>query len=124
MDRAGLAAGERRHGGRAALRRLRRPRLCRTAREGFKRGILDLHKAFPDFHAVVEDLVVDEASQTVAVRWMARGTHQGPYLGVPATGRTIHFQGIEIIRVKDGLIAERWGEWDGLDLVEQLQAPA
>jgi hypothetical protein len=30
------------------------------------------------------------------------------------------FKGIEIVRVRDGLITERWGEWDGLDLIAQL----
>ena len=93
-------------------------------REGFKQGIVKLYTAFPDFHAVVEDLVVDVPRQTVAVRWTARGTHRGAYLGVPATGRVIRFQGIEIIRVEAGRIAERWGEWDGLDLMEQLRASA
>ncbi len=28
--------------------------------------------------------------------------------------------GIEIIRIRDGRITERWGEWDGIDLLEQL----
>ncbi len=35
-------------------------------------------------------------------------------------GRTVRFKGIEIIRIRDGLIVERWGEWDGIDLLEQL----
>lgn len=93
-------------------------------REGFKQGIRDLYKAFPDFHAQVEDLVVDEARQMVAVRWTALGTHRAAYLGAQPTGRSIRFQGIEIIRVEDGRITERWGEWDGIALVEQLRTPA
>ncbi len=95
-----------------------------TDREGFKQGIRDLYKAFPDFRARVEDLVVDEARQMVAVRWTALGTHRAVYLGAQPTGRSIRFQGIEIIRVEDGRIAERWGEWDGINLVEQLRTPA
>ncbi len=93
-------------------------------REGFKQGIISLYQAFPDFRAQVEDLVVDEARQMVAVRWTALGTHQGKYMGAQPTGRQIRFQGIEIIRVADGKIAERWGEWDGIALMEQLKAPA
>ena len=56
----------------------------------------------------------------MAVRWAARGTHRGPYLGAAPTGRTVSFKGIEIIRIEDGLIVERWGEWDGIDLLDQL----
>jgi len=58
---------------------------------------------------------------TVAVRWTAVGTHKAPYLGLSPTGRRIVFKGIEIIRVRDGLITDRWGEWDGLDLLGQIE---
>src|SRR5512138_2578777 len=91
--------------------------------EGFKQGIIDLYHAFPDFHADIEDLVIDESRQMVAVRWTASGRHRNTYLGVPGSGRMTRFQGIEIIRVEDGKIAERWGEWDGIGLLEQLRAP-
>jgi steroid delta-isomerase-like uncharacterized protein len=93
-------------------------------RKGFKQGIADLYKAFPDLHCVVEDLVIDTCSHKVAVRWSGVGTHHGPFLSFQPTGRTIRFRGIEIIRVQDGLIAERWGEWDGMDILEQLQQAA
>ena len=87
---------------------------------GFKQGIVRLYEAFPDLEAEVRDLVVDEPSGTVAVRWAAAGTHRGAYLGAPATGRRVSFKGIEIIRIRDGRIVERWGEWDGMDLLAQL----
>ncbi len=90
---------------------------------GFKRGIADLYAAFPDLRARVEDLVVDETNATVAVRWSAAGTHTGPYLGAAPTGRRISFKGIEIVRIRDGRIVERWGEWDGIDLLAQLGRP-
>jgi steroid delta-isomerase-like uncharacterized protein len=90
--------------------------------EGFRQGIASLCAAFPDLVARVEDLVIDERSGRVAVRWSADGTHMGSYLGVTPAGKTIHFKGIEIVTVKDGRIVERWGEWDGLDLLAQLQA--
>ena len=91
-------------------------------REGFKRGIRDLRAAFPDFEARVEDVLVDASRSSAAVRWTATGTHRGPYLGLAPTGRRIAFKGIEILRFDGGWIAERWGEWDGLDLVAQLGA--
>jgi steroid delta-isomerase-like uncharacterized protein len=92
-------------------------------RAGFKQGILDLYAAFPDFNAVVEDLVIDAAAGKVAVRWSASGTQRGAFMGVPPSGRRITFAGIEIIRVEDGRIVERWGEWDGIDLLRQLGQP-
>ena len=89
--------------------------------EGFKQGIAALYGAFPDFTARAEDLVVDATTGTVAIRWVATGTHTGEYLGVRPSGRSIRFKGIEIIRIRNGRIVERWGEWDGIDLLEQLK---
>ena len=89
-------------------------------REGFKEGIIQLYTAFPDLNSVIEDLVIDTATAKVAVRWTANGTHQRAFMGVPPTGKRIAFQGIEIIRIKDGLILERWGEWNGIELLEQF----
>lgn len=89
-------------------------------REGFAEGVRDLYRAFPDFYATVDDLVIDVAAARVAVRWSARGTQRGAFMGYTASGRRIAFRGIEIIRIVAGLIVERWGEWDGLDLRSQL----
>ena len=88
--------------------------------EGFKNDIALLYEAFPDFRAKVEDMVVDVATETVAVRWSATGTHSRTYMGAPATGRQISFKGIEILRIRNRRITERWGEWDGIDLLDQL----
>lgn len=87
----------------------------------FKQGILDLYAAFPDFYTEIENLVVDESSQQVAIKWKAIGTHRGEFLGFKPTGKNIQFSGIEIIRLEKGLIIERWGEWDGIDLLHQLE---
>jgi predicted ester cyclase len=44
-------------------------------------------------------------------------------MGAAPTGRRITFAGIEIIRVENERIVERWGEWDGIDLLRQLSQP-
>jgi steroid delta-isomerase-like uncharacterized protein len=93
-------------------------------RAGFQTGLRSLYAAFPDFDLVVEDLVVDAGQQKVAVRWSATGTHAGAFLGVEPTGRTIIFRGVEIVRIERDRIIERWGEWDGLDVVHKLARAA
>lgn len=97
---------------------------------GFRAGIAALLAAFPDLVATACDVVVEAAAEVggtcagasgaVAVRWTAVGTHRGAYLGAEATGRRVTFKGIEVIRVCEGRIVERWGEWDGLELLGQL----
>jgi len=89
-------------------------------REGFKRGIQALYSGFPDLHCIVEDLVVDVASEKVAVRWSGKGTHKGEFFGFDPTGKKIRFKGIEIIHLHNGRITDRWGEWDGMDILAQL----
>lgn len=90
-------------------------------RAAFREGIRELRRAFPDFRATETELVVELAARTVAIRWRARGTHRGTFLGVAATHRVVSFQGIEILRFERGMIVERWGEWDGLGLLAQLE---
>lgn len=90
-------------------------------RIGFWQGVLALYAAFPDFHATVEDLVVEQQTGKVSICWAATGTHQGVFLGVEPTNRQVRFEGIEIVRVQSGRIMERWGEWNGLEVLQQLQ---
>jgi steroid delta-isomerase-like uncharacterized protein len=79
---------------------------------GFAAGLAEWAQAFPDIRARVEQLVVDEAAATVAVRWSATGTNRAEYLGVGPTQRVTYIAGIEIIEIRGGRIVKRWGEWD------------
>lgn len=88
--------------------------------EGFKSGVRSHYKAFPDFYAATEELSIDEAAGKVTILWAATGTHVGEYLGVSPSGRRIAFRGIEILRIENDKVVERWGEWDGMDLLVQL----
>jgi predicted ester cyclase len=42
-------------------------------------------KGFPDYFIAIDDLIAE--GDKVAKRWTLRGTHQGEFLGVPATGK-------------------------------------
>lgn len=95
----------------------------RSDRDEYRKGIEDLLTVFPDFTTFVEDLVIDEIQGKVAIRWSASGHHTGVFLGIESTNRSIFFQGIEIITIDpQGFITERWGEWDGISLLQQLTA--
>ncbi|MCE9595988.1 MAG: ester cyclase [Planctomycetes bacterium] len=81
-------------------------------KSGFASGLELLVRAFPDLRTEVDEMVVDVERARVAVRWTARGTNLGCYLGVGPTGRETRITGIEIIELAAGRIARRWGEWD------------
>ena len=89
--------------------------------DGIKQVIGLYHAVFPDLRVTVEDVVADGGDRAV-LRWSATGTHQGDQLGIPATQRQVEMTGIDILRIEDGRIAERWGETNGLELMQQLGA--
>jgi steroid delta-isomerase-like uncharacterized protein len=88
--------------------------------EGVRIDIAAFRAAFPDLHLVVDDMI--DASGTVVYRFTARGTHQGPFMGVAPTGRRVRVDGIGIDRIRDGKTVERWVQYDGVGLLQQLGA--
>ncbi len=59
-----------------------------------------------------DDLIVEQFTAT--------GTQHGEIMGVPANGRTVTLRGIQIFRLREGRIVERWGRLDDLGLLSQL----
>lgn len=81
-------------------------------KEAFADGLADMIAAFPDLQTEVEDLVVDEATGKVAIRWSSTGTNRRTFFGMEPTGLRKLITGIEIMEVEDGKVVRRWGEWD------------
>lgn len=80
---------------------------------------LGLHlDAFPDLSATVENLLM--AGDKVIALVSYHGTHQGTFLGIPATGKSITITGINIFRFADGLVVEHWGLTDRITALRQL----
>jgi steroid delta-isomerase-like uncharacterized protein len=74
--------------------------------------------AFPDGHAVVEDLISE--GDRVAYRWTYRGTHQGELMGIAPTGKQVTITGITIYRISGGKVEEEWNNFDQLGLLQQI----
>jgi steroid delta-isomerase-like uncharacterized protein len=86
--------------------------------DGFIAALKSFHGAFPDLRAEMTH-VVAEGSQVVG-RFEVTGTHRGSFLGMPATGRKVHYEEIAIVRMADGRIAEHWSVADALAIMQQL----
>jgi steroid delta-isomerase-like uncharacterized protein len=89
-----------------------------TGAEALKQVGAMLLRAFPDLHVEVEDVIAE--GDKVVFRNTVTGTHQGEYMGVPPTGKTITYREIMIVRFTDGRIAETWGIVDVLSQMKQL----
>ncbi len=87
-------------------------------RDGVKGSIQVLRSAFADLHLHVEDAVAD--GDRVWLRLHATGTHEGPFMGMPATGRRIDITVIDIARIVDGRLVEHWGVADRLGVAQQI----
>ncbi len=86
--------------------------------EGYRMFFSGMHMAFPDFNAALETMVADD--DTIAFAYVITGTHNGPFMGIPPTGKKIRIRGVQISKFKDGKMVERWGSSDELGLLQQL----
>ena len=89
-------------------------------REGLRQWLATWIGAFPDVQWTVEEQSVAEDKVWTRSTW--RGTHQGPFLGIPATGKTITVAAWTIDRFEDGKIAESRIIMDTLGMMQQLGA--
>lgn len=87
-------------------------------RDGLKSQVAWIRDQFPDANFEEQEMVAE--GDVVYLRWRMKGTHQKPYLGQPATGRSITHDGIEILRVKNGKIVEHRGNFDTLRFLDKL----
>lgn len=79
-----------------------------------------LASAFPDMTMNIRDMYA--LDNTVISRIEMRGTHRSEFAGVPATGKSVAVQGIDILRLEDGKAVEHWGQWDMMGMMQQLGA--
>lgn len=86
--------------------------------KGFRSGWDALHGAFPDWQFVIESSV--EQGDTVCSRYTNRGTQEGDFFGIPASGRRMEALGLDMVRVRDGQVIEHWAVMDMAAIQAQL----
>jgi serine phosphatase RsbU (regulator of sigma subunit) len=86
--------------------------------EDVKRFQAEFHRAFPDFHATIEDQIAD--GDKVVTRWKIHGTLQSEFRGIAPTGKEMELNGIAIFRFSpEGKVVESWDSYDQLNLMRQ-----
>lgn len=88
-------------------------------RDGMRTAGDMIRKAFPDWHSDLHMLVGED--DIVVERFTASGTHQGEFMGVAPTGKTVALKGINIFRLRSGQVVEWWSRLDELGLFHQLE---
>ncbi|MDX1522801.1 MAG: ester cyclase [Anaerolineae bacterium] len=87
-------------------------------REGTKAFLGMFLSAFPGMKMTIEDEMAD--GDKVVTRWTVTGTHTGELMGIPPTNKQVTVAGIDINRVAGGQIAEHWGQFDQMGMMQQL----
>jgi predicted ester cyclase len=82
-------------------------------------GLQNVVEAFPDYRWDLRHLLVD--GRWVSAHFVDTGTHRGPFLGVPATGRAVTLQEFAVYRIQADKIVEVWVTADNLSLLDQLR---
>lgn len=89
-------------------------------KDGVKEFVSMMRSGFPDLRFDVEDVVA--SGDTAVARVRMRGTHEGTFMGVPASGRKIDVPTIDWVRFRGDQVIEHWGVTDTGALMEQLSA--
>lgn len=89
-----------------------------AGREGFKQMVAMYRAAFPDVQMTIEDVVAE--GDKVVIRWAAKGTHKGELMGIPPTNKQVTVTGVDINRLAGGKLAEHWGNFDQMGMMQQL----
>lgn len=88
----------------------------------FKEGGTWVHHGLAHYDLHIDALVVQ--GELVAIRWTARGQHEGSMFGETPTHREIVTHGMHFMRVVSGKVAEDWEVIDFGEFRRQLtQAP-
>jgi predicted ester cyclase len=87
---------------------------------GHKQTLAMFRAAFPDMITIVDDIMAE--GDLTFLLWHGEATHSGSLMGIPATGKHIHVTGMDILKLENGKIKERWAEVSALQLMQQIGA--
>lgn len=76
--------------------------------------------AFPDLRLTIDD--IGTSGDKVFLRWTARGTHRGIFMGIPPTNNRGEVRGISIDRIANGKVVEHHESYDSLQLLQIMGA--
>ena len=85
-------------------------------------GVRGFYKNYLDGFSDIEFTVVDAFGQgdKIVKHWNFKGTHDGNFFGVPATGKRVDVSGVTLVKMKAGKIAAEQDFMDLLDFYTQL----
>lgn len=94
------------------------PQFDLTGPEGVREWVRAFRTAFPDMDDRVQEQIAE--GDVVVTRVRCIGTQEGPFRGLPPSGKRADFTAIGIDRFEGDYIVERSAHFDIADLMRQL----
>lgn len=96
-----------------------------AAMPGDPPGLEGVQMRFSAWAAAFEDAEEDNMAMLgeqdlLSVMYNLHAKHSGNFMGIPPTGRDVVIPGMEVVRIRDGKIAEHWGIYDFLRTAEEI----
>jgi len=86
--------------------------------EGARAAAARYLRAFPDLELTAEEIIVQDTR--AALVWQARATQRGPFMNIPATGRSVEFRGVSVLTIAGGQVTHSLSIWDVAGLLRSL----
>ena len=85
---------------------------------GFREIVENFTSTFPDINIDFDTIIAE--GDMVATMGSWKGTHQGNFMGVSATGKEVHVTFMDMWKFKEGKAIENWVFMDIPGLMQQL----
>ena len=86
--------------------------------EGKRQAVIRYLRAYPDLHFTVRQTVAQ--GNVVAINWVAQGTHRGPLMNIPPTGRSIQVLGVSTLTVEGDKVVSAVYVWDVAGMLREI----
>lgn len=87
--------------------------------EMFKNAVRANYAGMPDTKITVHNISVE--GDYMYAHYNMKGTHTGDgWPGMPATGKSIDMDGVDILKFRDGKVSDHWGYADQMAMMIQL----
>ncbi len=86
--------------------------------QGFKDYYQNYLTGFSDVTFTLVD--VFGQGDKIVKHWNFKGTHTGEFFGIPASGKQVDIDGVTLVKMKDGKIAQEQDFLDNLSFYQQL----
>lgn len=93
-------------------------RIPHQGHAGVRRMLQRYWGAFPDLQFVGEETIAQ--GNRIVMFWRACGTHRGPILHIPATGRTVNTRGVSLLTIEAGKVKRGRYLWDVAGMLRDL----